>query len=285
MAPGFRYFVASLSAVFLALGVGIFFGSSTVQPPVVDRLSRRLEELRGQFAAEIEPLRQSNRKYADSLTALSPEILEGELQGVSVALVQTGDFPDALGKLRRALEQAGATVVSTTTFDPEYADKAADAIDEIWPAISGAETTLTKERASVPSLVARILLRDGSEPLRQALESAGIVRFHGEFSLVARHVVVVGGARDAAADRTESLDVPLIRELTELQARVVVAEPAETALRTVPRLLDSQASTVDRADTELGLIAVARALRAPLGHYGVLETARNGPVPMAGSSP
>src|SRR5438874_6213158 len=94
MAPGFRYHVVTIAAIFLALGVGIVIGSSFVQSPIVDRLTRQLGSLNEQFKRDVVPLQESNRQYASFVDAITPLMLAGKLAGVRVALIQTGDYPE-----------------------------------------------------------------------------------------------------------------------------------------------------------------------------------------------
>src|SRR5207244_9266052 len=112
LGPGFRYHVATLTGVFLALGLGIIIGITFVSSAVVDRQTKALAQLRDQYAREIEPRRIETERYARFTAALLPWVMQGKLAGKRVALVQTGDYPDAVRRVREILDNAGLTVSS-----------------------------------------------------------------------------------------------------------------------------------------------------------------------------
>src|SRR5437588_9305523 len=124
MIPGFRYHVITIAAIFLALGVGIIIGSSFVQSAIVDRQARALDQLRLQFTRDVLPLKDQNRRYADSVAAIGPQIVKAQCAGRRIAIVQTGDYPDVVHKLTEMFEQAGATVARTTVIDPAFIARA-----------------------------------------------------------------------------------------------------------------------------------------------------------------
>ncbi|MBM3494607.1 MAG: hypothetical protein FJX72_09880, partial [Armatimonadetes bacterium] len=49
MGPGFRYHVATIVGVFMALGLGMVIGSSYIQEALVERLRLQLTQLNERF--------------------------------------------------------------------------------------------------------------------------------------------------------------------------------------------------------------------------------------------
>lgn len=104
-----RYHIASLAAVFLALGIGILVGTAFVGAPVVQRqttLIRRLEANVGDLRRET-ATRDNTEK---ALSTLVPGIIDGKLTGRQVLVVQSGSYRDTTDAAVETLEMAGAVV-------------------------------------------------------------------------------------------------------------------------------------------------------------------------------
>jgi hypothetical protein len=279
MVPGFRYHVATIAAIFLALGVGIIVGSSFVQSAIVDRMTRRLGEMREQFATEVVVTRDKNKRYADFVSALKPLLLDGKLADRRIALVQTGDYPEAVRKVREVLEQAGATVTSETVIDRGFPTRAQTNLTEVLPKLRVSHPNLPNDASALVRVLALAVARGAPDADLAALEEARLIRRQGDFSQATDFVVLVGGATLENESRAESLDKPLIEQILALGVKVVVTEPEETPISYIPVLRGSSVTTVDNVDTDIGAITLVLALRGRTGSYGVKSFSRDGILP------
>lgn len=84
-----RYHVASLSAVFLALGIGIVIGTAFVGSPLVSRQTGMLHRLETHVTELREETRERERTE-EALEQLIPQAVRGALLGKRVLVVQTG---------------------------------------------------------------------------------------------------------------------------------------------------------------------------------------------------
>lgn len=278
LVPGFRYHVATIAAIFLALGVGIIIGSSFVQSAIVERQTRRLEELNAQFSNQVVVEQERNRQYAGFIEAFYQR-LKGRLAGVRVALVQTGDYPEAVQKAREALEHAGATVASVTLIDSGFPTRAETNLATVLPKLRAAHPNLPAEAASLLRVLALAMARGGPESDLTALADVNLIQWEGDYSRPNDYVVLVGGASEERESRAERLDAPLIAQLKTLGVGVLFVEPKEAALSYIPLLGGSEVTTVDSADTDIGRVALILAFRAARGDYGIKRTARSGLLP------
>ena len=116
-----RYHIVSITAVFLALGIGLTLGSSFLDRVTVDRLEARLNDLQTRVDdtnADNEALdgRVGDLEERDrDLAAELPErLLAGRLDAVPVLLIAAKGTDDALvGRTVDALGSAGADVAGT----------------------------------------------------------------------------------------------------------------------------------------------------------------------------
>jgi len=113
----FRFHLVSLTAVFLALAVGIILGASVVNSGAVDGLRGQL----GSVKADVSRVDQQNQALRDDLntwssfsTKAAPGILAGRLQGVPVLLFGVrGIDADRIDQLRSDLVSSDARLQGT----------------------------------------------------------------------------------------------------------------------------------------------------------------------------
>jgi len=113
----FRFHLVSLTAVFLALAVGIILGASVVNSGAVDRLSGQLGSVKGDVSRVDQQNQSLRRDLAawDTFSAkAAPGILSGRLQGVPILLVGVrGIDADRVDQLRSDLVSSDARLQGT----------------------------------------------------------------------------------------------------------------------------------------------------------------------------
>lgn len=122
----FRYHVVSLTAVFLALAIGVVLGSGPMHNALVGDMSGQIEDLETQVEQartdeeSARALTTTAQEFADEST---PSLLAGRLTDVSVGTVIAADAAatDVAG-IRDRLVQAGATVAAEITIEPTWTD-------------------------------------------------------------------------------------------------------------------------------------------------------------------
>lgn len=278
MGPGFKYHVVTVAAIFFALTVGLVIGSLYVSPQLADQQKRAISDLRVALDNDVREQREHIKHYKEFFDQSLPALVQRRLVGVSVALVQVGDYPELLAKVRETLLLADATILSETTLDntlarPDELLKATlDTIHAETPIIPTDRTELARVLASLLTGAA-----PSPETMLTPLTRANLIRTSrdSDYTRPARYVIMVGGSRDENSLRPENLDAPLIAELQKLNVTVVMCEPLEAKFSDILayRNLKLNVSTVDNADHDIGLCALIYSLRGERGAFGVKETA------------
>lgn len=289
----FRFHLVSITAVFLALALGIAMGATVVDRATVDLLEQRLDTVRAEsertdkenaeLRAELDRWNQFSSQAGDRLVA-------NRLAGVPVVVVFVeGSDRASLDALRQALVAAGSalqgTVVLTTKLALRDEDDVA-ALREITDAAAARPPDLRRIVAS--QVAAAVTVPTSAGPLA-TLVDRGFARLEGNpggpAALAvpgARYVVVADG--QAAAPNAE-LAQPLVDQLAEgVPPRVLAAEAAREAegdqaavraafvgpLRTRN---EARVSTIDHLESFAGRVAAVLALQAmaesKAGHYGI----------------
>ena len=267
-----RYHVASLSAVFLALVVGILVGVGISGRGFVDKSERRNFENRitalqsqvDQLGAQKSLLAQQGRADGAFAEQTYPALMHRRLEGRRIALIVLGSGA-AAGDVQQALTDAGAT---TAIYRVVKLPVPAPALRKALIGKPGFRTLdnvghelgqewLTGGVAPIADRVSPILVQEQRGTIGKPLDGTVIVQAAPVVDAATRQFVAglfdglrAGGLPVVGAERTNAL----------------------------PSLVDawraSQLSTVDDVDMLSGKLAVALLLGgAPGGSFGVKPTA------------
>ena len=304
----FRYHVVSIVAVFLALGIGIVFGTTAINRAILNDLDRNVARLTTEKRDLDTQRRDLAERAADAQAwgeAVAPSLVRGVLTGESVVVVSAPGAAKAVrDEVVELLTTAGATVtgrirLSGALTDPGRGAELDDLVVRELPAgltLPGAGATAAQR--AMAELAHVIALGADDAPVAAppaattrvlaGLRERGFLAVDGNAVRPARNVVVVLPGEPASPAPTPSpsastrpVAIHLVAALSELTRRpaLVVAAPtggstAGTELEVVRAddLLKDTVSTVDDADTVFGQTALVLALRAAragaVGHYG-----------------
>jgi hypothetical protein len=294
----FRYHVVSIVAVFLALGIGIVFGTTAINRAILDDLDRNVSRL----TADKHDLEADRKKLTDDVRdaqawgkAVYPTLIAHALSGERVVVVSA---PGASKSLRddvvKQLAAAGAAVVGKVRLSDALADPARAAelddlvIRELPQGLTLPTSGATPEQRAVAELayVVGLAAEDTAPPpaappsattrVLAALRERGFLTVDGKSLSPARNVVVVlpGAPPSQTPSPTASPEprqpgVDVLTAFATLPARPAVVAVSPTggsvsgsqleAVR-ADALLQDVVSTVDDADTVYGQAALVLAL-------------------------
>jgi hypothetical protein len=310
----FRYHIASLVAVFLALAAGIALGGGPLHSVGRDTSDQELASARAALqtqrsrAADL----QQQAALADQFaSAVGPRLVAGKLHGHTVSVVTLpGADPQVVSALTGMLGRAGARIGATLAVQPKTT-RAADRqlVDALTSQLAAQEkqvslppTASTYERLG--GLLARLAgsTTTGGAPydstavsILAGLDTAGLVTAKGQPQARGDVVLLVAGPPDAESDpeAAPAIEQAVAGAMAAGVKGVVVAGPTSSAtgggvLQAIRSgAAAKQVSTVDSVDTGSGQVAtvLAAASAAAGGHgaYGIVGDV-SGPMPgVAGS--
>lgn len=281
----FRYYISSLAAIFLALGIGIVIGGALMnngeltkgQEQLIHNLEQEFEQLRKEKKTlqaslmdreiELEVLRQFNREVL-------PLLVDGLLKDRRIGIIQTNPtVPAALVEnLAGVLKLAGAQVPTVITFkawpDPATENSALVASlgweeDALWP------------NRLLAALVAEVVSGDNGLVL-SALQANSLIQLSAEAKTPLDTLILLGGSFEEQTNWVDQLDLVLAKELKRTGATVAGVEPLTVHCSYIPKYKNSGLLTIDNIDTLPGQVALVLALAGgEQGHFGVKATARN----------
>ena len=268
MGLGFKYHIATLVAIFFALTVGLVVGSLFVSPQLADTQKKMLTALREKMDGDVTNLRTQNDRYQDFFLQYNPRLIRDELKGLSVAIVQVGDYPNAVGEVQETLRLAGAQVRCVLRCGKGLG-QADDTLKAALDALKQANPNLNiaVDRAHVfNQLTALLTTQSGQkEELANLLERGEIatIERNSDAGQPPRCVVVVSGTRQEDSERVTLVDIPFISALQGAGLKVLVCEPEKVV---VSDLLTYQSArltlpSVEKVNSDMGRCQLIFALK------------------------
>lgn len=293
----FRFHLVSLTAVFLALALGIAIGAAVVDRATVDLLRDQLDnvearteetrerndELRAQLEEWDRFASQAGFKLVDGVLAQP----EGPVSVVVVAVVGTDRA--AVEGLGNAVVAAGGRLVGTFWITEKWGLGSEEAARELSEAVgldfvpSGG----TLRRAALARL-ARSLTGFAEAPVLAGLEQAAFLEYEPspltpfelpELPVTGAQVALI--SEPAADVSTERVVVPLLEQLADVLPALLAGQPGrpepDAQRELIPLLLadpqlSARVATVDSLGDIRGQIAAILALSevaaGRVGHYG-----------------
>ncbi|AGL19324.1 copper transporter [Actinoplanes sp. N902-109] len=302
----FRYHVVSLTAVFLALAIGLVVGTTALNGPVSDALKSRVDALskdNSNYRDQANQYREELDSSADFATELAPALLNGKLtdRRVLVVVLPTGkDYADGVTSM---LKVAGATITGRLTVEDKFFDPANSlellelAERASRPTASTEGLPLNSDGVETSSALLSVALLQKSpavspEDLTAVLTAytePGYVTPSDDIAAGAEATVVVSGLppvdRDAAKKNQNAvmLTTQFVKDHPVVVAGNGIGEGnLVSAVRGDPFLV-KQVSTVDNASGKQGqlttaLTVIERLVQGKVGQYG-LEAGASSKVP------
>jgi len=296
----FRYHVVSLTAVFLALAIGLVVGTAALNGPVSENLKSQLTTLNKDNNVKRDQLNQYKEELnrgQDFATEIAPYALVGKLTGRKVAVVALPGGKDSADGVVKMLNVAGATITARVTFedkfiDPNDANQLLDLADQS-SQVSIPPTGLPKNSDGVETASALLALTlqtsatpptaDDVTAVLSAFTKAGYLSVGDDAVGGAEAIVLVAGAPPTDKDATKKAKnaLTVANQFKKNRPLVVAGDSAGdnnlvTGVRSDPSLV-KDITTVDNASTVQGQVATAMATHERLvlnrvGQYGLSGT-------------
>jgi hypothetical protein len=296
----FRYHVVSLTAVFLALAIGLVMGTAALNGPAADELSNKVNALSGQnqvYRAQVNQLEADASKQEQFANQLAPLALQDRLLGRSVVVVYMHTSSSYVSGVVQNLGYAGAKVtgqveVEDSMLDPNNSETLLDLAHTTAPTGPAGLTNLPANSDGVETasyLLGSMLLTHtpalSGDAIRTALKAFGEAQFikvNGDSVTGPAEAMLVIAAQpytDRQADGKNASMLTMADQFGKVGPLLVTANGAAgsgnviAALRGDPTL-SKTISTQDNVATPQGQMGAIYTLAQLLvqhkaGHYGL----------------
>ncbi|MEV0157459.1 copper transporter [Micromonospora sp. NPDC050686] len=299
----FRYHVVSLTAVFLALAIGLVVGTAALNGPVADSLRENVNLLRKdnqQMRQSVNNLQKELDSEEDFAAEIAQVVLPGKLTGKRVLVLSLPSGRQHTDGVLKMLELAGADVTRVDLQDKFINPDNNSNLMEL--AVTAARPTAPASGLpgnghgveTSSALLASVLLDRAagaapvSDPDRRSVlgsySTAGYLTTDDRVSRSAEAVVLVSGQPYVDKDSVKKDEsVVKVAEQFDRTGSIVVGGNGSAGGNVVAvvrgdQVLAQAISTVDNANTVQGQLVTSLALVQQLtekkaGHYGVGDSA------------
>lgn len=276
-----KYHIASLVAVFLALGIGILIGSAMLGN---DALVEYQKQVTNRLEFQLESLRQKNESIEASASAMEmnlntqrefnrkvlPVLIGGRLNNKNLAIIETNDYRYS-GNLIDVLEISGANITSVTSFK-NFSDSHINKLKEF------EDFQDQNNNIGLPNLVIQETgkaIVSGDMSKANLLLQSDIIQISGTYGGPLDGIIIVGGSNDEQATNMEVIDLELIEIFLANNIPIYAVEETHTVYSYMDFYQKRRVTaTVDNIDTVPGQLALVYAINGQPGHYGVKSTAQ-----------
>jgi hypothetical protein len=291
----FRYHVVSLTAVFLALAIGLVVGTAALNGPVADSLREQVTAV----SQDNSNLRDQQNQFRDELnraqdfaTEVSPALVGGKLTGRKLLIVALPNTQEYADQVIAMLTVAGAEITAKVTVQDKFFDPVND-VELLDLAEQASQPTIPADGLPMNSYGAEtssaLLARALETPAVAPNDLTAVLTAYSEPGYIAVDDKAVGGAEAAvviaglpptdteAAKKTQAA-VTLATQFAKDKPLVVAGDGVVEGnlvaqVRADPALVRT-ISTVDNAGSTQGQLATAltvveRVVLGRVGQYGV----------------
>jgi Copper transport outer membrane protein, MctB len=282
-----RYHVASLTAVVVALLIGILVGVA-LSGKVDDAEKRSLQSDVNRLEAELDAASERRASGTREQKAFQvfvrnayPALIANRLADKRIAIVFVGPVDPAVRRdIQQAIEDAGSSAplrirALKVPVDPRRIDGELD----------GDLAEYKTEFDALGGELARELVDGGDTPAWDALTPFIVEEKSGSFRRPADGVVVARTVRAQQGDTFKLLE-GFYSTLADMDVPAIGVEPSGVSQSAVGAWSSAGMSTVDDIETPAGRLALALLLSgSPIGNYGLKESADDGIVPPVEAQP
>lgn len=277
-----KYYIVSIGAIFLALGIGILVGfnlnnneeMNKQQAAIIEQLDEEFNSIQKENDTLSSDLKNTDKKYnalVEYVNENADALMSGSLSGKKVAVVSTYGRTENVDKLKEIVNHYDGSVSFELIFNKEITDK--ELIKQ------AAEKTGEKFKSTedVVNYVFDIVKRGNAESLAP-LEELKMIDLNSENEGIANFSSVVISASSESSEPAKQfneLDKFVVSKLKSENKYVVEAQATGAKTSYVEQYAKNKAATVDNIDEKTGVLSLVALIQDEnlVGNFGRLDTA------------
>lgn len=278
-----KYYIVTIGAIFIALGIGIIVGFnlnydqelSKQQAVVISDLDKRFEELKAtndNLEDSLGKLTEEHDEAIEFINQNTDKLIVGVLPERSIGIISTNENNDYNGEISETLTKANASVAFNIVIKDNLLDEAK------YEELSTNLGTEIKNSEELINFIVDALNDEGNKDKITYLQDAGMITINSLSDNYEKYdsVVITGGSE--SKDREEvikKIDKTLIPKLKENNKYVVGVQHTNVKFSYIDLFKEEKISTIDNIDEGVGKVSLVLELEniKVYGNYGRLETA------------
>lgn len=279
MGISYKYFVSTIVAIFLALGIGILVGfmldgESFIQ----EQQTKTISQIEQKFNKMTATNNKLNKDKADLQRQIflynkygriiNKEVLAGKLAGMNIAVIETTD-DYMYNNVLKEINQAGANLAYSVSVKSSNIKDNKDAENKIRDYFKTNNIVLKGNvyKAFFKKL-ALAVANNNDDKFVQFAKKEGLVQINLHSKQAADAVIIAGGSLSEDDSKVTLIDNPIISVLKNNDIKVVGVELKNVSYSFMENYKDNAISTVDDVDSPIGFASLCMLLQGKEGNYG-----------------
>ncbi|HZK57480.1 MAG TPA: copper transporter [Clostridia bacterium] len=287
MGVNIKYYIISIAAIFISLGIGIFIGFNMNGQEIylkqhrilVDSLENRFVEFKREkenLEQNVQDLNTEREKLSVFVGNIFYEVVHNKLEGMNIAIIETTDryFYDDINE---TLKLSGASIPVRVKYKDKIYKVTEEQLQEIND-LTGKDLEKREDLVDfINNEIINSLISGDINYILGFLIDHEYIQCNYDFNesedLNIDSVVVTGGNSKSQEHGAGQLNIGLIKNLQEQQFKIIGAERLDVEQSHIPAFKNLNISTVDNVDSRMGKISLIYLLEGARGHYGEKPTA------------
>ena len=280
-----KYYIVSIGAIFIALGIGMLVGfnlnydqeMSKQQANIISDLDKKFDNLKEKndtLEQDLDKITEEYNKSIEFIDANFDKILVNELLDKNIGVISTNQSEDYTRDIEETIVKANGNIafniaIKNTIYDEK---KLEEVSTKLGLEIKDANDIVTYILDSLNSTDAKVKLASLEE-----LELIKVNDINNEYMSYDSVVLAGGSDSKTSKDDFEKIDKFLISKLKEEKKSVIGVQKSTTANSYIELYSNEKVSTVDNIEQKSGKLAMVILLKDSniLGNYGILDTAQS----------
>lgn len=280
-----KYYIVSIGAIFIALGIGMLVGfnlnydqeMSKQQANIISDLDKKFDNLKEKndtLEKDLAKITEEYNKSIEFIDANFDKILVNELLDKNIGVISTNQSEDYTKDIEETIVKANGNIafniaIKNTIYDEK---KLEEVSTKLGLEIKDANDIVTYILDSLNSTDAKVKLASLEE-----LELIKVNDINNEYMSYDSVVLAGGSDSKTSKDDFEKIDKFLISKLKEEKKSVVGVQKSTTTNSYIELYSNEKVSTVDNIEQKSGKLAMVMLLKDSniLGNYGILDTAQS----------
>lgn len=275
-----KYYIVTIGAIFIALGIGMLVGFnlnydqelSKQQASIINDLDNKFEEIKNtnnDLEKKLDTKDEEYNKLVEYVNDNYAKLIKDELQDKNIGIITTTENYDYIQDVSNTITDANGSIAFNIVIKDNINNK--DKIKEL----SSITNSSLKTSKDVISYMVDCLKEENAISKLQALEKLDMIKINSisENYIDYSQVVLASGNTNDSSNKYENIDKNLINKFKGQDKYIVMTQKSDVKFSDIEKYKKDKVPTINNSEQGLGKIALVYSLRDSVdkGNFGAGE--------------
>ena len=275
-----KYYVVSIGAIFIALGIGMLVGFnlnydqelSKQQATIIEDLDKKFENLKtknDELETALDSSEKNNTQLVEYINSNYEKIIKDELQDKNIGVITTSNDYDYSEQVQKTIKDATGNILFDIVLNDAITNQtklkeASDALNINF-----------KNSEDVSNYIVDCLKDLNSKTNLEELEKLGIIKINSISDNYSNYdeVVIATGSSKENKEKVKLVDKTIIEKFKQENKYMVAVQKSDVKTSYMEDYKESKIVTIDNVEEGLGKLSLVTVLKdkTTKGNFGRLE--------------